>query len=130
MSSIGSNIKALRALCGMTQDALAQRINVNRATIANWEIGRTSPDHGVIRDMADIFNVTTDWLIGRAEYEVAAGEDNPKVLEEISTINDNEVLIELWSRRESLQDLLMYADQLSDESIRKLVEVVKLMKNT
>ena len=64
MSLLGTNIKQARATKRMTQDDLAQCINVNRATVANWEIGRTSPDHSIIKQLADVFCVTTDWLLG------------------------------------------------------------------
>jgi transcriptional regulator with XRE-family HTH domain len=38
-----TNLRRIRKNSGMTQDALAQKMHVGRTTIANWEIGATSP---------------------------------------------------------------------------------------
>ena len=43
MASIGEQIIAARKAKGMTQDALAQALDVSRTTVSNWEIGRRTP---------------------------------------------------------------------------------------
>ena len=39
---LGNNIQTLRKKKGLSQEKLAEKINVTRQTISNWEIGRAS----------------------------------------------------------------------------------------
>ena len=41
---IGNKINQLRKLAGMTQEQLAEKLNVSRQTISKWEAGTTMPD--------------------------------------------------------------------------------------
>ena len=41
---IGNKINQLRKLSGMTQEQLAEKLNVSRQTISKWESDSTSPD--------------------------------------------------------------------------------------
>ena len=41
---IGNKINHLRKLSGMTQEQLAEKLNVSRQTISKWESDSTSPD--------------------------------------------------------------------------------------
>ena len=44
MAGIGEQILTARKAKGLTQDALAETLNVSRSTVANWENGRRIPD--------------------------------------------------------------------------------------
>lgn len=48
----------------MTQDDLAVKLNVKRHSICDWESGRTEPNVTHIQNIAEIFNITTDYLLG------------------------------------------------------------------
>lgn len=65
MSTIASRLKILRAEKGMTQEEMSVAIHINRATIASWETGRAIPDSDTIKSLADFFNCSTDYLLGR-----------------------------------------------------------------
>jgi len=67
--TIGRRIKELREGAGFSQDALAEKLNMKRANIANYEAGRALPPADVLLKLADIFNVTTDFLLGRDQPE-------------------------------------------------------------
>jgi repressor LexA len=68
MSSVGDNIRRMRLSCNLTQEELARKLDIkNRATIANWEIGRTSPPHEMLARLANIFMVTVDDILGRRD---------------------------------------------------------------
>ncbi|MPN08653.1 HTH-type transcriptional regulator Xre [bioreactor metagenome] len=51
----------------LTQEELAQVLKIQRGTLANWEIGRTEPDLATISHLADYFNVSVDYLLGRSD---------------------------------------------------------------
>lgn len=67
MATISERIKLLRNEYGLTQEDLANRLGVARATVASWEVGRRTPDADAIKKLANIFNTTADYLIGHTD---------------------------------------------------------------
>jgi transcriptional regulator with XRE-family HTH domain len=62
---LGARIRELRNKKGMTQKDLASLLGVTDAAIGMWENGRREPDAERIKRMANIFCVTTDYLLGQ-----------------------------------------------------------------
>ena len=60
------NLIQLRKMRQMTQEDIADKLNVTRQTVAKWESGDTLPDLDKCRILADLFGVTLDDL---ANYE-------------------------------------------------------------
>lgn len=60
-------LEALRIRFGMSREDLARRMNVSAMTIRNWERGETEPNASQIKALADLFCVSTDYLLGRKE---------------------------------------------------------------
>lgn len=56
-------IKQLREEKGWTLEYIATRVNVTNQTISNWEKGKTEPDIGSLIRLAELFQVTVDYLI-------------------------------------------------------------------
>ncbi len=52
-----------------TQPQLAKVLGVQRQTISNYAIGQSSPDWKTLSRIADYFNVSADWLLGRTDIE-------------------------------------------------------------
>lgn len=48
----------------MSNYRLAQLIGVSQTTVANWLSGSTIPDSKKLKEIADLFNVSTDYLLG------------------------------------------------------------------
>ena len=63
MSTIGKNIKKKRNEKGITQDQLAEKLNVARQTVSSWEMGRTEPDVDTLTKLAEVLDVTEEDLI-------------------------------------------------------------------
>ena len=62
-----SNIRGECARLGLTQRELAVRLGVGEKTVSSWETGQSQPTvHDVLR-MSELFDCTTDWLLGRDE---------------------------------------------------------------
>lgn len=57
------NLKAVRKARGMTQQELADAANINRVTIAKYELGQIDPTLESARKMADALGVTIDELV-------------------------------------------------------------------
>ena len=61
---IGSVIKKLRQQKQMTQEELAEMLKVSVQTVSRWENGINYPDLVVLPEIAGLFHVTTDYLLG------------------------------------------------------------------
>lgn len=55
-------LKLLRSTLGLTQEKFAERLNIKRNTVANYEIGRNVPIDAVVSLICKEFNVNEDWL--------------------------------------------------------------------
>jgi len=62
---IGERIKELRQGRKLTQNILAQRLGVTGSLISGYENATTYPSYDILLGLADIFNVTTDYLLGK-----------------------------------------------------------------
>ena len=63
-------IKELREANGMTQNGMARKLSVTRSTVNAWEMGTNKPSIDKLADIADLFQVTTDFLIGRSSEQI------------------------------------------------------------
>ena len=67
MVTIGDRIRELRLARKWTQSELADKLGLDRTTISKWERhGGSEPDADTIKKLADIFEVTSDYLLGRS----------------------------------------------------------------
>lgn len=60
-------LKKLRLDKNISQQKLANILGVSRSTIAMWEIGGSQPDNTSLSQLADYFDVSVDYLLGRSE---------------------------------------------------------------
>lgn len=70
---IGNRLKTLRESKGLSQRDLAKIIQVSASTVAMYELDQRSPDNNTMIKLADFFDVSTDYLLGRSD---AALPDN------------------------------------------------------
>ena len=62
-SIVAKNISELRQANNMTQLELAEKINYSDKAISKWERAESSPDISVLVNIANVFNVTVDYLV-------------------------------------------------------------------
>ncbi len=67
---LGNKINELRKKYGFSQEELADKVNVTRQTISKWELGETAPDILQAKELARIFNVDLNELVGGETREV------------------------------------------------------------
>lgn len=63
-------LKLLRKNKGYTQNDLAKLLNLGQTTIANYENGTRVPDIYKLSEIADLFHVTIDFLIGKKDNQI------------------------------------------------------------
>jgi Predicted transcriptional regulators len=78
VSVLGDRLKTLRDNKGWSQKYVAQKIGLKQSsTYSNWEYGIRDPDTETLSKLADIYEVTVDFLLGRetksVEYQVPEG---------------------------------------------------------
>lgn len=61
--TIGGQIQNLRIQKGMTQERLAETLEVSRQSVSKWELGQAVPDVDKIIRMSELFSVSTDTLL-------------------------------------------------------------------
>lgn len=62
---IGKRIIKLRKEKGETQTETARKIGISRSSLSLYEIGKREPDIEMLNTLADYFNVSLDYLLGR-----------------------------------------------------------------
>ena len=62
-STVAKNIVRLRQASGMTQAELAAKLNYSDKAVSKWERGESLPDVAVLSKIADLFQVSLDWLV-------------------------------------------------------------------
>lgn len=104
-------IKELRKSKSIKQSELADILNVNRTAVAKWETGKNKPSADTLEEIADYFNVSIDYLMGRQETRGG---------------------FEAYKRNERDLRMLYYFSRLNDmgknEALKRIDELAELPK--
>jgi transcriptional regulator with XRE-family HTH domain len=103
------NLERERLKRNWTQEDVANKIGVARSTYANWESGKREPDLETAEKLADLFEVSIDYLMGRKGYEVNQNTD--------SLLKEPEV-----------QFIMRAKKDLSPKAFEKMMELAKKAK--
>lgn len=109
----GERLKRLREDKKISQQQLADKLNINRSTYARYELSQTQPDFDVLKSIADFYEVTIDYLLGRTSENSQKDYYIKKFAEEFPDID------------------LMFEDMKSftAEDMRDLYDYVKFKKS-
>jgi transcriptional regulator with XRE-family HTH domain len=75
---MNEKLSELRKKNNLTQEELAEKLNVSRQTISKWELGESCPDFDKIVPLCEVFNITTEELL-RDKKEIVQSENTQKV---------------------------------------------------
>lgn len=67
MSRFSERLRELRIAKGYTQQDIADKIHVNKQTISQYERGIRQPQIEVLEQLADVFNVDMNYLLGKED---------------------------------------------------------------
>lgn len=67
---IGDKIRELRSIHRMSQTDLAKAIHVSQQAITKWENGKSEPSSTAINQLANYFDVSSDYLLGRTSNKL------------------------------------------------------------
>lgn len=103
-----TRVKEARKRKGLTQKQLAAYLNLSANAICEWEKGRSEPNFDTLKKIADYFDVSVDYLLGRED-------DFGVVKRESPADKDSEEFLSLY------RELTPSAQEAIKETIRQLV---------
>lgn len=117
MTNLGERLKMLRKINDLTQEELSDYIGVSPQAVSRWETGVTSPDISALPQLAEIFNITVDELLGvddkRKEAEIAdvIASCEKRINKNITAepIAELRQTLEIYPNNDKLLTCLMYA---------------------
>lgn len=67
MKTIGDRIRSVRESLGLTGEEFGKKLNVTKVAVSNWENGNRKPDGDMLVKIADLGEVSTDYLLCRTD---------------------------------------------------------------
>ena len=77
---INEKIYSLRKKAGLSQEELADKLNVSRQTVSKWELGDSTPDFDKIVPLCNIFGITTEELLRDKKIDMEVDNNKPDVI--------------------------------------------------
>lgn len=77
---IGKKLKEAHQMSGLTQENVAEKLNVSRQTISNWETEKFYPDILYVLQLSDLYQVSLDELLKGDERMIQHLEDSTNVV--------------------------------------------------
>lgn len=107
---IGARIKLLREELGLKQEELAKALSVSPSAIGMYERNLREPNNELTLKIADYFNVTVDYLLGKSEIR------NPEELKKVRFANAGGLNTEGLDEEDMLE-------------LQRQIDYIKKMKN-
>lgn len=112
----GERLKKLRKEKKLTQTELGSRINVTKVSISGYESGNRSPDTDTLQRLADFFEVSTDYLLGRTD--------------ELSLQEKDEAEFQAFANDPSLQKWYKDLPKNREEDLQRLRKMWEILKDS
>lgn len=113
------NLKTLRMEKGMSQQEFAEAIHASQNTVSQWENGTRKPAYDIVETLADFFNVSIDYLLGKSDLR------NPlDIPEHIEGIAD---LILRMRSDDEFSDIINKINELSPEQLKAISTILSSM---
>lgn len=116
---LNERLKELRKNSKLTQIEIAKKLNISQPAYGDWERGKFEPSPEKLKKLSEIFNVSTDYLLGKSDFK------NPNEVD----LSDFEILFRKTSKKlsdseqkeleEDLKKLLLERQKLIDEKLKE-----------
>ena len=117
-------LKKLRKEKNIYQKELAKFLGVSRPTITQYESGQRKPDYDTLKKIADYFDVSIDYLLGKTKERSSA--DKIK-----NAISDDPELTDFWktlSKRDDLKLLFKQTKDMEPEDVKQIIRIIKAIE--
>jgi len=116
---IGDKIKQLRQENKLTQYEFGALFGLYDSTISLYETGKRTPEYGIVMKIADHFNVSIDWLLGRVENKELIVIDQDNIPEALRDIGVEYLKLAMEMNQQSIPP----------DDVRKIIEAIKALRN-
>lgn len=99
-------LKKLRKQHKISQEALAKELFISQQAVGKWENDKATPNPEMLAKIADIFDVSTDYLIGRINQE----EPTPEEWDSLTDMQKDIIVLMGNMSHEQQKDLLEHAE--------------------
>ncbi len=123
--NFGERLKLLREDKDLKQEDIAKIMNVDRSTVGKWESSPSKPDYEKLIKLADYFNVSVDYLLGRTNIKEKSDQIS-------NALEGDKELSEFWNElreREDLQLLFKQTKNLSPKGINQVIRIIKAIED-
>ena len=106
-------LKSLRKKWGYTQVSLAETLGVSKGTVAMWETGKRTPDFETLIRLSDLFDVRTDYILGKSNDSSSA------------KLSDDIEQLERWELESVYTDLMklyIFLDSFGQKDVENLIK--------
>ena len=118
MMGFAENLKRARLDRGLTQVSVAEQLGIDKSTYSGYESGKRQPDVNRIKELAGIFNVSADLLIGVSQAFPSALDGS----------RDDSRFAEAISNRQEVRQLVELALISSTEDVWKIIEIWRVIQ--
>lgn len=119
----GDKLRLLREEKKLSQKEMAEFLQITRQAYNYYENDKRSPDYDTLRNIANYFNVSTDYLLGQNT------EPANQVTEALADDPDLEAFWDTMKEREDLQLMFKKTKELSPAAIKQIIGIIKLIED-
>lgn len=120
MASFTERLRQLRKQAGLSQQELADKMQVTKQTISQYERNVRKPDYDTILFFCDLFNVSADYLLGKADVTIRLlNSDELEMLSGGNRLSDDEqLLIQTFKalNKQGKEKIIDYISDISENS--------------
>ena len=110
-------LKALRTDNGLSQKEMAEYLVISQPAYANYERQAREADYETLKKLADYFNVTTDYLLGREDKTTLTTKDKKEI---------TEILESTRQQLLSQEGLMFDGEPASEEDVQKIIMAMQM----
>ena len=99
-----SKLSYLRKKEKMSQEQLAHKLNISPSTVGMYETAKRQPDNEMVTKIANLFNVSTDYLLDNDLKDINVSEDNKELVQSLVDGLTNPLNKALYSKASELKN--------------------------
>lgn len=100
--SFGNRLKLLREEKLLSREELSDKFNLSYSTISKYETDIRFPDQATLKMIADYFDVSTDYLLGRTTIKDGVIIDKNNIPEELRNIDVDHLVVAKYAQDKSI----------------------------
>lgn len=116
MSVFSQRLKQLRKKSNMLQKDVANKLGITESAYGYYEQGRREPSNETLKQLANIFGVTTDYLLGITDDPILTEKDEKDIAKRMENLKQD---------LSTSDGLSFHGEPLSEEAIESLLEAIE-----